>query len=484
MTIQEELGKVRSEASSLRKKFADTWNAWQKQRQRNQQLHKDLQHVQTENRQLKQKVKELEEALKSVTATKEKYQGMIFKAAVQPRSHANERTPRGGQPGHRGTARSLPTQIDVEKEVYVTHCPTCTTPVAQTTTTYERIVVDIPVQTTVTTQYHIQRQWCRQCQKEIHGVPTGTLPGMRFGTNIVSWVLLQKYRIRTPSAKIVELAKTLYQLNVSVGGIHALLAQLKKRFGPQYDQMLTTIRNAKVKHADETSWRIEGTQGWCWLFSTPKTAYYTIETTRGKGVPERVLRGSSPNSVLVRDDYGGYTNLPLQQQSCWSHLLRVSHELAVLPNVSTEMTTLHAELKALFSDLQQHCAEPFAVRKRQAIFAAYTTRLKTIEQQTYHYADSQKVQTRIRHQHTHLLTALLHPHVPLTNNHAERQIRPMAIIRKISGGSRSAHGAAIQAVLMSIVQTLALRKQSIMTTIPKLLALPAQHYAVVLDKGE
>ncbi|MBI2415460.1 MAG: hypothetical protein HYV33_02220, partial [Candidatus Kerfeldbacteria bacterium] len=44
--------------------------------------------------------------------------------------------------------------------------------------------------------------------------------------------------------------------------------------------------------------------------------------------------------------------------------------------------------------------------------------------------------------------------------------------------------AEIQAVLMSVVQTLALRGKSIMDTLPKLLAVPAQRYAVVLDKGE
>jgi hypothetical protein len=346
------------------------------------------------------------------------------------------------------------------------------------------VVVDLPIPTTITTQYHIQRQWCTHCQTEVHAVPQGTLPGLRFGMQFLSWLLIQKYRMRTPGAKLVELAETVYQLKLSEGGIHALLYQLKQQLGPQYDQLLQTIRKAKVKHADETGWRTAGQNGWCWLFATPKTAYYTIEETRGKGVPQRVLKGSAPQSVLVRDDYGGYTKLPVQHQSCWSHLLRVSHDLAVLPHASQEMIQLHTALNGLFADLQVQCAEPFNLTKREAVFARYTQRLDRILQRTYQFPDSQKIQTRMRHQHTNLLTAILHPRVPLTNNHAERQIRPMAIIRKISGGSRSTQGAAIQAVLMSVVQTLALRSQSIMETLPKLLAVPAQQYAVVLDKGE
>ena len=283
MTIQEELGKLRIEAGGLRKKFADTWNAWQKQREHNQRLHKDMQQVTEENRQLKHKVKELEEALKSVTATKDKYQGMIFKAAVQRPVKTATGKPRGGQLGHHGTARMNPVHIDVEKEVYLTHCPQCTSPLTQTQATYERIVVDIPVPTTITTQYHIQRQWCAQCHIEVCGLPTGTIPGIRFGLNYVSWLVIQKYRMRTPLAKIVELSATLYQLPITAGGIQHILGQLKQRLGKNYTTILKNIRKAPVKHADETGWRIAGQNGWCWLFATPQATYYTIEETRGKG---------------------------------------------------------------------------------------------------------------------------------------------------------------------------------------------------------
>ena len=110
--------------------------------------------------------------------------------------------------------------------------------------------------------------------------------------------------------------------------------------------------------------------------------------------------------------------------------------------------------------------------------------MEVIERRKYKHKDSLKVQTRIKNQHTNLLTAILYRNVPLTNNHAERQIRPMAVIRKISGGSQSSQGASIQAVLMSVVQTTVLKGQNILETLPKLLALPAQRYAVALEKGE
>jgi len=69
----------------------------------------------------------------------------------------------------------------------------------------------------------------------------------------------------------------------------------------------------------------------------------------------------------------------------------VSHDLVVLPKVSTEMIKLHAELKGLFADIQTQCDEPFDVIKRQMVYTVYTKRLDRIEQRTYHFLDSQKV---------------------------------------------------------------------------------------------
>jgi transposase len=491
MTVTEELGKLRVEASYLRKKFADTWNAWQKQKQKNnnledkvKQLEQDKKTWEKERQDLKGTIKDLEDKLAALTVVKDRYQGMIFKVAVSPRQGSSTGKKRGGQSGHKGRSRKKPLEIDFEKNVYLTHCPSCDNPVTQTNTVYERIVIDIPVPKAITTKYTVQRQWCGHCGKEVCGIPQATLPGLRFGMNFLSWLLLHKYRMRTPLTKLTELAFATYQLKVTEGGLQKLLGKLKKQLGNNYQEILKEVRKAKVKHADETSWRIAGQNGWCWLFATQKAAYYTIEETRGHGVPKKVLEGSPPDSVLVRDDYAGYNCIKSHHQSCWSHLLRVSHELAVLPGASKEMKKLHKELANMFGELEKIITLPFNQKQRQAEYDRYTKKLEIIEARNYKHQDSLKVQTRIKNQHTNLLTAVLYKNVPLTNNHAERQIRPMAVTRKISGGSQSSQGAAIHAVLMSVVQTMSLKKQNILDILPRLLALPGQSYTMALGKGE
>ena len=48
---------------------------------------------------------------------------------------------------------------------------------------------------------------------------------------------------------------------------------------------------------------------------------------------------------------------------------------------------------------------------------------------------------------------LAHPHLPLTNNEAERALRHWVILRKISFGTRTPQGTRVFALLASVIET-------------------------------
>lgn len=485
MSIQEELGRLREEMRDLRQRTARAERAAEQHRDKTGRLEETVKRLTEENKKLNEEKASLEEEIASLKAHQSKLISMLFKKnakASQEESVTTAKKSRGGQTGHVGHGKKSPVEVDEEKNVHLTHCLDCENPLNESDAVYARIIQDIPDPSIITTRYLIQRQWCTHCKKEVHAIPENTIPGIHIGLRAVILICLLKYRQRIPLAKIVELLKTHHGLSLTEGGIQKLLRTLSQKFAPEYEQILREIRAAPEKHADETTWRIEGMNHWCWLFATTKAALYTIEESRGKGVPDRVL-GKNPTGVLIRDDYAGYTHLTsMEHQSCWSHLLRVSHEATKQPTVSEDMKKLHEELKRLFVELKQIVAEPFDAMERREKHAGYTEQLRTIEDRVYTAKDVLAVQTRIRNQGTNLITALLHEHVPLTNNHAERQIRPIAVIRKISGGSRSCMGSTIQAVNMSIMQTIALRGQDYVTELRRLLLVPAQRF--VLERGE
>ena len=276
-------------------------------------------------------------------------------------------------------------------------------------------------------------------------------------------VMVWKYRLRLPLAKIKEQLQIQYNLKVSTGTLQALLAKAKLFLGSRYDELKREVRGSPVKHADETGWRVGGDNWWCWLFATNQARVYTIEETRGKGIPQRELRGAQ--GVLVRDDYGGYQKLPILQQSCWTHLLRKSHEATIQEESSIEVKTLHTKLKDIFTLLSEDVTTPFNERDRQEWHDWYSTDIEKLSLVKYQSTDAKKIQVRLKNQGTNLLTALLYPGFPLTNNLAERGIRPMVITRKISGGSKTSNGASIHAVNMSIVESIAISKQPLLDTL-------------------
>jgi transposase len=354
MLPHDELSRLRKEARILRKEVATLRRSRDAHQEKSGSLEKTIVTQREKIKNLTGRVEaltkenqELKSRLGHEIDKAKTYAGMIFKSNVRKEPTG---TGRRGVPGHRGNGRRNPDHIDRTVDVFLTHCNNCGDELKQTSSFDERIVEDIPVVSTIVTKYRIERQWCTGCHREVRGIPAGTIPGARFGVNTLALILSLKYRLRTPLEKIAEILQTQYDLSITPQGIQELLSLTKTKFTKQYNDILTEIRNAPMKHADETGWRINGVNSWCWLFATPTAAFYTIEETRGKEVPHRIL-GHDPTGVLVRDDCPSYFSLPMPQQSCWAHLLRVSHDATVKDGASLEMVALHRELSALFDEL-------------------------------------------------------------------------------------------------------------------------------------
>ena len=59
-----------------------------------------------------------------------------------------------------------------------------------------------------------------------------------------------------------------------------------------------------------------------------------------------------------------------------------------------------------------------------------------------------------------IFRVLEYPHLPLTNNEAERALRHWVILRRISYGTRTENGSRVFAILISVIETCRKRQQS------------------------
>lgn len=445
----------------------------QLQKNKIDRLEEENRKLRKENSQLKKQEQKLQEELEKIKKQRDTYKGMIFKPRVQtPDPGKLKKKQLGGQVGHSGISRKIPVRVDQTMRCFLKVCPNCNSPLKRSDSFKTHTVEDIPNLEQIRTQvtgYKVERQWCNFCHKEVLGKPAWVIPHSRLGLNLIIQILVFKYVCRMSLEVLTETLFQTYGIKISQGGLINILRRTKTHLGENYGKLLQAIRSSPIKQADETGWRIKGVNSFLWAFLTKTEVYYTIEETRGGGVAKAALANSQPTDVLIRDDYAGYKNLPLKQQSCWAHLLRKSREEVNQPKSSKEVNNLHFTLKNMYQNLLEIINLPFNQTGRQKDYQDYSLKLQRLMSMKFRAKDAKRVQTRIKNQGNNLLTAILYDGVPLTNNAAERQIRPAVIVRKISGGSRSIEGAEVFATNFSVIQTIRMRNQPLIPTLKELI---------------
>jgi len=451
----------------------------QYQKQKADQLEEEVKKKDKQINKLEKEKQKLEDELEKAKLTIHSYKQMLFEkhknteiveeqAQEQAAGVPNEKTKKknGQKDGHVGCGRKKSEIIDQQVLCFVAICPDCQNPIKRGNTMRSHTVTDIPHFTemkSATTEYRIEYQWCNNCHKAVSAVPRGVIPGSRIGINLFLMILIWRYQLRLPFNKISEILLMQYNLSLSPGGLVGISKKARQFFGKRYDDLLTEIRGAPVKHADETTWGMDGLLYWCWIFLTDKSVYYTIEESRGKAIPERVLKDAI--GILVRDGYAAYTKLSLTQQACFAHLYRKARDGKDRKGASEEVKKLFYEIQQLYGLLAEDIQRPFNKKEREELFRAYKLDFEKITSRVYQFEDARRIQTYLRNLGGNLLTALLYENVPLTNNKAEQAARQIVISRKISGGSRSKEGAKTHAVNMSITQTILKQKLPLFATL-------------------
>ena len=176
----------------------------------------------------------------------------------------------------------------------------------------------------------------------------------------------------------------------------------------------------------------------------------------------------------MSDFYVGYNNYAGKHQRCWTHLLRDLHALKEAEGRDAVVQAWAQALRACYATAQAWLAAtaqaPPACREAQ-----YVTLTSQIHALGLQYARSkqhpcQALAKRLLRHEDELFQFVLVEGLSADNNLAERAIRPLVVIRKVSGGSRSREGTQTRMALASLFHTWQARGQNPFTACLTLLS--------------
>jgi transposase len=403
-------------------------------------------------------IKALQEKLEKLEQKQRSKLSKIFSAVRK------KRWKKLGAPlGHPGSTRPMPSHIDETVHQTLSSCPSCKNHALTDlpSENIEHVQEDIVPARVYVTKFIRHGYWCRDCKhKQYASYAPEQIPYGYLGPNVLVHTLLFKYHHGLPYSKIKLVFEELCGLRVTESALAQSLQRLGIWLKIEEGEILKAVRASPHIHADETGWKIAGSNHWLWAFVNQRLALYKVRRSRGSIVPQEVLLDNY-QGVVISDFLSAYNKIGRRRQRCLVHLLREMKDCRKTDR-SEEYLLNDKKLRRILYDAnrlesQRSCLEPWVFKRRLRFLKE---RLLNFSCSVFSNKNWQRLSKRFLKHQEELLTFLEIPGIPKDNNHAERMIRPNVIFRKISFQNMSKNGALAHETLMSLLQTLRLQNKN------------------------
>jgi transposase len=360
--------------------------------------------------------------------------------------------PRQGSLGRKGGGRLL---ADNPDETVIARPVCCAQCQAAFAAADHRLVdrfdkIELPKVVPIVTRVELYAGHCQACgATTLAPLPEGLEQGSPFSINIVALALYLRFTHAISYRRLSRLMLELFGLSISEGALDAAFRRAVPRFDAEVGAILARLRRARVVCSDETSVRVDGRTYWNWVFQNHEVVIHVIRHSRGAGVVSEVMDGHRP-AIWVSDLYSAQQGHAADWQICLAHQLR-DCQFAI----DAGDTIFAPRMKLLL-------LRAFVLARRRHHLAGSTRRqyrqrldrdLDAIMALAPTTKDGRRLRKRYGKVRSHLFTFLDHPEVAPDNNGSERELRPTATYRKVTGGFRSTWGPDLFAGFRSIVGT-------------------------------
>jgi transposase len=361
--------------------------------------------------------------------------------------------PGGAKPGHKGHARALAEEPDAHEDHRPTHCQHCGLPIgddAMGEVVGEYDEIDLPAVKPIIRRHRRLSCACATCGKATSAPVPQAAQGTPFGRRIHALALYLKSNQLFSYQRLQGVFADLFGLDISQGALMNMFKRAAPIFAAKRDDALVALRRATVVACDETGMRIEGCNGYQWVFCASDVVVHTAGFSRAAQVVRDTMAGHQPD-VWISDRYTGQQGHGLQHQTCLAHLDRKARfvEQHGSDLIGMRLKLWFDRAFGLARDITTLAASTVKSRRR-----ALVRDLDAILGTATHCELAHELLGQIRRARDQLLTFCDFPgKVAATNNVSERALRPSVIQRKVTNGYRAKWAADAEANLRTTVDT-------------------------------
>jgi transposase len=359
---------------------------------------------------------------------------------------------RRGSLGRKGGGRPLAENPDQTVSLKPCHCAHCNAAFADIHLHSRYDKIDIPPIKPIVTRVDRYVGHCPHCHENtLAPTPEGLEEGSPFSPQIVALALYLRTVHAISYQRLSRLFSHLFGLQISEGALNAGFQRVSSQFEDHANVILARLQRSRLVCSDETTVRVHGRNHWNWVFQNEDVVLHVIRDTRAASVVDEVMGGHRPQ-FWVSDLYAGQKGHADKWQVCLAHQLRDCQYA-----IDAGDMIFAPRMKALFL---RTCV---LARRRKALAEStrqrWRTKLNHELNNVMALAPANKHGQRLRKRygecHASLFTFLENPDVPPDNNSSERELRPTATYRKVTGSFRSDWGPKLFADVRSAIGTAA-----------------------------
>jgi transposase len=375
----------------------------------------------------------------------------------------------GGQTGHKGATLRQVADPDWVVRHEACACGRCGWPLDPKSTTgiEKRQVFDLAERPLMVTEHRATIYRCARCRGETKAAfPDGVVSPVQYGERVKAAAIYLNIQQLIPEDRTAQALSDLFGAPlICPASIVAWVGKKAQELRQVYAFIGARVAEAKVRHLDETGFRIAGSLQWLHTTSSLTFTFYRADQKRG-AIPEDLQGG-----VVVHDHFLPYRRLDTVDHAfCNAHILRELKSLIAFDHEpwAELMRDMLLAANLAVNKAREAGAAALAPDELKAFLDRYWSAIRlglafhrglpkleakaNARGRTKHRPGHNLLQ-RLKTFHTETLRFLADFDVPFTNNLAEQDLRMMKVKMKISGSFRTLEGAQIFATLRSIVST-------------------------------